>query len=185
MTPFRQRALVTALIGLGLLIVGFFGFRTIHALREFRSHRPPPPFETTGQPETDVDLIRDWMTIGFISHMYRVHPRLLYEALDIRPNGNEEKSLKQLNDEYFPDHPDHVLQIVKAAIQANPSAAVPPSADTGVSPATALPSTTIVSNHFSVTGLIFYPPKLITTASPLFARVLLPRARGASHWPAQ
>jgi hypothetical protein len=145
MTPFRQRVLVTVLIGLGLLIVGFFGYRTIHALREFRNHRPPPQFPSENQqPETDVELIRDWMTIGFISHMYRVHPRLLYEALDIRPNENEEKSLKQLNDEYFPDQPGHVMQIVKATIQANLPPPAPPSADTAVPPSTAASPATIV-----------------------------------------
>jgi hypothetical protein len=138
MSPARQRALVTALIGLGLIIVGFFGIRTVSAFKEFRGHRPPPPFEMTGQPETDVELIRDWMTIGFIAHTYNVHPRLLYKALDIRPNGNEEKSLKQLNDEYFPDQPSHVLQVVKATIQAN----LPP--PTAIPPATAIPAATVV-----------------------------------------
>lgn len=138
MTPARQRALVTALIGLGLIIVGFFGIRTVSAIKEFRGHRPPPPFEMTGQPETDVELIRDWMTIGFIAHTYNVHPRLLYKALDIRPDGNEEKSLKQLNDEYFPDQPDHALKVVKATIQAN----LPP--PTAVLPATAIPAATVV-----------------------------------------
>ena len=133
MTPSKQRALVTALIALGLIIVGFFGIRTVSAFRQFRDHRPPPPFET-GQPQTDVELIRDWMTIGFIAHTYRMPPRYLYETLNIPPKGNEEKSLKQLNDEYFPGQPGIVLQLVKAAIQAN----LPP--PTAIPPATAMPT---------------------------------------------
>jgi hypothetical protein len=134
MTPLKQRTLVAVLIGLGLLIVGFFGIRTVSAFKEFRGHRPPPPFELTGQPETDVEMIRDWMTIGFVAHTYRVHPRLLYEALGISRNGNEEKSLKQLNDEYFPEQPGIVLQRVKAALQA--SLALP----TAIPPATTIPT---------------------------------------------
>jgi len=127
MSPLRQRILVTTLIIFGVLTMGFFGMRTFHAVREFRGHRPPPPFETK-QAETDVELIRDWMTIGFISHMYHTRSRMLYEVLGIPPNGNEEKSLKQLNDQYFPDQANYVLTTVKAAIQASlpPSTAIPP-----------------------------------------------------------
>ena len=141
MSPKRQRALVITLIGLGLLIVGFFGFRTLNAFREFRGHRPPPPFEMENaqDPETDVELIRDWMTIPFIARMYRVSPPLLFEALKIpKSRPNEEKSLRQLNEEYFPELPNHVITVVKATIQASlqvPTAA----ADTKVPPATAVP----------------------------------------------
>lgn len=139
MTPTKQRALVSALIGLGLLIIGFFGLRTASAFREFRNHRPPPRFET-GSPETNAALIRDWMTIGFISHTYRLPPRLLYEALDIHPKGNEEKSLKQLNDEFFPDQPNHVITVVMAAVQANLPPPTAISAETLIPPATVIPT---------------------------------------------
>jgi hypothetical protein len=107
--------------------------RTFHAFREFRGHRPPGPPFGDKQAETDVELIRDWMTIGFISHMYHTHPRMLYETLGIPPDGNEEKSLKQLNDEYFPDQANYVLTTVKAAIHASlpptpPATEIPPAA---------------------------------------------------------
>ncbi|HKE33172.1 MAG TPA: hypothetical protein VKD65_15680, partial [Candidatus Angelobacter sp.] len=88
---------------------------------------PPPGAQPA---ETDISLIRDWMTIGFISHTYQTPPDLLYRALDIRPNGNEHKSLKKLNDEYFPDRPGYVLETVKNAIQANQPATAVPSATT-------------------------------------------------------
>ena len=133
MTPSRQRTLVVGLILLGVIFVGFFGLRFFSAFREFRGHRPPPFTPNDSQPiETDVELIRDWMTIGFISHTYRTPPELLYKALDIRPNGNEEKSLQQLNDEFFPNQPGYVLNIVKATIRVNqlPSTLEPPKAPT-------------------------------------------------------
>jgi hypothetical protein len=127
MTPARQRLLITILIALGILLVGFFGLRFMHAFRQVRTHRPnslPPP---AAQPaETDVSLIRDWMTIGYISHAYRVPPNLLYETLGIRPNGNEHKSLQEINDEYFADQPGYVLETVKNTILANqPPTAIP------------------------------------------------------------
>jgi len=137
MTPSRQRTLVLGLILLGVVFVGFFGLRFFRAFREFRGHRPPPFPPADAQPaETDVELIRDWMTIGFVSHTYRTPPNLLYKALDIPPRGNEDKSLQQLNDEFFPNQPGYVLETVKAAILANqpiptaqpPENAIPPAA---------------------------------------------------------
>jgi hypothetical protein len=138
----RQRTLVILLIGLGLLIVGVFGLRTLHALREFRGHRPSPPFavEQAQDAETDVELIRDWMTIPFVARMYQVPPPVLFESLQIPKNrSNEKKSIQQLNEEYFPEQPNHVITLVKATIQS--SIAVPTAipADTKVPPATAVP----------------------------------------------
>lgn len=138
MTSTRQRALVIILIGLGVLIVGFFGLRTFRAFREFGGHRPPHrPFENRPA-ETNVELIRDWMTIGFISRSYRLPPKMLYDAINIPPNGNEHKSLKQLNDQYFPDKTDYVLTTVKATIKADLPPAPPA---TAIPPATQIPPT--------------------------------------------
>ena len=113
----RQRALVITLIIVGLVIVGFFGWRTARAVRQFRGHPPPPPFSAETV-ETDVSLIRDWMTVPFVGKMYGVPPRLLFKALDIPEHRNKEKSLKQLNEEYYPQAEGIVLEKVKAAILA-------------------------------------------------------------------
>ena len=111
----KQRSLVTTLILLGMIIAIFFGLRTARAFRQFREHRPPPPFAT--KPETDVNLIRDWMTIPFISRMYHVKPHILFEALEIPEQENREKSLKQLNEEYYPQAEGIVIEKVKAAVE--------------------------------------------------------------------
>jgi hypothetical protein len=119
----KQRNFFVGLIVIGLMIVGFFGLRTVRGFRQFHGHRPHPPFE--GQVETDVELIRDWMTLPYISITYRLPPNLLYETLDIPPKGNEKKSLKQLNDTYYPQHAGIVLEKVKAAILAYQSTQTP------------------------------------------------------------
>jgi hypothetical protein len=116
----KQRALVLGLILVGLIIVGIFGLRTLRTIREFRGHRPPPLLAPEAQEiETDVSLIRDWMTIPFIAKIYHVPPPVLFEALDIPQHRNREKSLEQLNEEYYPEADGIVLEKVKAAILAN------------------------------------------------------------------
>lgn len=124
MIPARQRALVTLLIVIGLAAVVFFGMRAIHAFREFRRHGPPPfppgAESFDNQPaETDVELIRDWMTVPYIARTYRIHPKVIFDALAIPPKGNDEKSLLQLNAEFFPANPGFVLELVKTVVRAN------------------------------------------------------------------
>ncbi len=112
------------------MIIGFFGLRTARAFRQFHGHRPPP-FEGE-HVETDVSLIRDWMTVPFISRMYRVPPPILFEALKIPEQGNQEKSLKQLNEEYYPQDEGIILEKVKAAISANQPQQIQGNPDTPV-----------------------------------------------------
>lgn len=117
MTPTRQHALILGMILIGFALAAFFGLRALHVFRQFRGH-PPPPLATSKMErvETDVELIRGWMTVPYISRIYNVPPRLLFDALEIPPLGNEEKSLEQLNEEYYPQADDFVISSVKAAI---------------------------------------------------------------------
>jgi len=129
----RQRNFVVGLIIIGLMIIGFFGLRTFRAFRQFHGHRPPPPFE--GQHiETDVNLIRDWMTIPFIARMYHVPERLLFDVLEISEHGNQEKSLKQLNEEYFPQEEGTLLEKIKATVLANEPQQMQASPGTPIAP---------------------------------------------------
>src|SRR5215212_8399757 len=104
MNPRQRNFVVGLMIMIGLIIIVFFGLRTARAFRQFHSHRPPPGFAPRPI-ETDVDLIRDWMTLPYISITYGLPPRLLHEALKIPPDRGEKKSLKQLNNQYFPGQP--------------------------------------------------------------------------------
>jgi hypothetical protein len=123
-TSTGQRALVISLIILGILFTAFFGMRAFHAFRKFNGHRPPPP----GKVETDVELIRDWMTIPFISRMYQVSPEVIFEALNFSPQKDHAKSLKVLNKEYYPDKTGYVLSVVKETILAHQPTPTPVSA---------------------------------------------------------
>ncbi len=119
----KQKALVITLLVLGLLFTAFFGMRAARAFKKFDGKSPPP----RGEVETDVELIREWMTVSFISHTYHVPEKFLFEALDISPIENHEKSLEDINQEYFPDKDGYVLDMVKATILAHQPPSGPPS----------------------------------------------------------
>jgi hypothetical protein len=70
------------------------------------------------------------MTIPFIERMYAIPRGVLFEALNIPVEDNKEKSLKQLNEKYFPDETGLVLELVKTAVRTeilSPSATARPS----------------------------------------------------------
>ncbi len=126
MTPARLRTLVLSLVTAGVIIAALFGLRTLRALRQFQQHVPPPILAEDAAPaETDVELIRDWMTIPFIGRMYQVRPSRLYEALGIPERGNQDKSLRQLNEEYFPGEWGIVEATIKATVLENMPAPLP------------------------------------------------------------
>ena len=140
MKPARQRALITGLILFGIVIVGFFGLRTFFAFRNFSGHRPPPLLPADSQQiETDASLIRDWMTIPYISRTFHVPEKLLFDALGIPSRGNEEKSLAQLNEEYSPQAPGIVLEVVKGAIRVYHPPLPPEQIKTSIPSPTAIP----------------------------------------------
>jgi hypothetical protein len=129
----KQRALVIGLIIFGILFTIFFGMRAFHAYKKFNGHRPPPP----GKIETDVELLRDWMTISFISNTYRVPEKEIFDALMITPLGNHDKSLKDLNRDYYPSTNGFVLETVKATLLTHQPPPQPDSAPATVSTPTA------------------------------------------------
>jgi len=116
MSPAKQRALIIGLIALGVLIVAFFGVRAVRAFAHIRDGGFGPGRPHPEPSETDVELIRDWMTIPYIARTYGVPDRMLFKELRIPDKDNFEKSLKDLNDEYFPDQAGFVLETVKKAI---------------------------------------------------------------------
>lgn len=125
----KQRNFVVGLIIIGLMIMAIFGLRTVRAFRQFHGLPPPPPFAPE-RVETDVELIRDWMTIPFVSQMYHVRQHVLFEALEIPEQGNRDKSLRQLNEEYYAGTPGYVESTIKAVVLENlpPTISAPPTA---------------------------------------------------------
>ncbi|MBV5267035.1 MAG: hypothetical protein JZU67_00635, partial [Burkholderiaceae bacterium] len=112
----------------------FFGMRAFRSYKKFNGHRPPPP----GKVETDVELIREWMTVSFISKTYQVPEKTIFDALKVSPLGSHDKSLKDLNNDYYPDKDGFVMETVKVTILAHQPLPPPDSVPTTVSTPTAL-----------------------------------------------
>lgn len=125
----KPTALVIGLTIFGCLLVLFFGMRTFRAFKKFNGPPQPPPFAE--ELETNVELIEDWMTVPFISHTYGVPPETLMGALNIPMEGNHKKSLKELNEEYYPASAGFVLETVKATILAHQT---PPEPNAPIAP---------------------------------------------------
>lgn len=125
MSPKTTRILVIILLILGLCLTAFFGFRAFRSFMRFR-RMPPQPVST------DVSLIRGWMTIGYLSHAYRVPADYIAKEIGADDPKYHEYTLSQLNQELYPGQPGVVLEKVQAAIQAwwvaHPPPPAPPTA---------------------------------------------------------
>ena len=104
-----QRHLTTILIVAGLLLVIWFGMRSVvSAIRVWRTGLQPGV--------TDVEAIRGWMTIPYVARAFGVPEEYLFKALGIPAEGNRRKSLGKLNREYAPGERGVILKRLKTAI---------------------------------------------------------------------
>jgi len=132
--PLWQKILIIVLLILGILITVRFSLRAARSFMLLR-HRPFPP-----PTETDVELIRGWMSIPYIAKVYSVPDKLLWESLGRPPLSLDEArrmSLLRLNQELFPGQQMEALKRVKQAIldfQAHRPPAPPNPDHTGTPP---------------------------------------------------
>lgn len=119
----KHRTLIIIFTIFGCLFIVFFGLRAFHVFKKFNGILPPPP--PADKIETNVERIRDWMTVPFVARMYGVPEEVIFDALEISPLGNRRKSIEELDDEFFPEADGLAEQIVKAAIVAHQSPPTP------------------------------------------------------------
>lgn len=124
----RQQLLLLGALGLALLITIFFG------LRAFRRFDHPPPDEP----------IRDWMSIPYIAHSYRVPPPVLWAALDPPPDQPpSRRPIRRLAEELNLTTAE-VIERLETAIAderaKHPPPGKPPESPTAVAPFSPTPS---------------------------------------------
>jgi hypothetical protein len=77
-----QQWLVVTLFLLG---AGFTTYRAVHTVRRvvyWQAHRDEP--------------IRDWMTVGFVAHSYRIPSHILYDALGLSDKPRDKRPLREI-----------------------------------------------------------------------------------------
>ncbi len=111
-----QNLLAVFLILAGIVMIIWFSLRAIRAFRHVRE----------GPRETDVELIRDWMTVPYVSHLYRVPPDYIFEHLDIQGQENRDKSIAELNEAFAPTETDAILNQIKTIVLQFQAEYVPP-----------------------------------------------------------
>jgi hypothetical protein len=72
---------------LSILIAGFLSFRIFQRL----SHKPP-----LIPRQTDVSLIKPWMTIPYVAKTYAVPKEVLFEKLNLDPNKYRKESIESI-----------------------------------------------------------------------------------------
>jgi hypothetical protein len=107
--PSTGRRILLAVILVGIVLALFFGFRTVRGF--IRIHR-----EGLRPIETNVENIRGWMTVDYISRVYRVPENDLFQMIGVPPNTNPRSSLADLNRIHFYGQPGVVLENVKKGI---------------------------------------------------------------------
>lgn len=109
--PFYRnpRFYLISLIILGIGLTIFFGGR---ALRNFQRVRTLK----IGGGETNVELIRGWMTVDYITKMYHVPPEVILKPLNLPVEPNMRKSLGTLIKSSGTPDPQGMLEEIKSSI---------------------------------------------------------------------
>jgi hypothetical protein len=106
---FLQRTIFIALILIGAILFLWFGLRSVRSfVRVQRTGIVPGT--------TDVELLRGWMTIPYISQAYHVPETVLYQSLGISGEGQQKKSLADLNRQLAAGKQRYVLEVVTDTI---------------------------------------------------------------------
>ncbi len=113
-----ERWLVVSLVVVGLLLIVIFGLRAVKSYRRIRHTQLP--IHTT-----DVEAIRNWMTISYLSKVYQVPEDYLFTRIGVPPDHNQRISLRRLGQRYRPGQPDALVKAVKEAISEYQSAHPP------------------------------------------------------------
>jgi len=105
----KTRSILLVLVILGVILAFFFAARAFHGFQRVRAFK-------RGGGETNVELIRGWMTVDYITKMYHVPPDVVLSPLNLPVQGNEKRSLESLIRGLHSDNPKDLMEKVKKNI---------------------------------------------------------------------
>jgi len=94
-------------IGIGLAI--FFGIKAFRNIQRIQSLK-------FGGGETNVELIRGWMTVDYITKMYHVPPDVILKPLNLPVKSNINISIGSLIKAAGTSNPETLMEQVKKSI---------------------------------------------------------------------
>ena len=103
------KVILIILLIVGLILAGFFATRAFHGFQRVRGLK-------FGGGESNVELIRGWMTVDYIAKMYHVPPDVVLSPLNLADAGNGNRSIGSLIRSTGTTDPDGMLEKVKASI---------------------------------------------------------------------
>jgi hypothetical protein len=106
----QKRTIAILIILAGIILVVFFGLRTFRTIMRIRLMEMRPL-------STDVESIRGWMTIPFISDNYRVPVEELVKACDLPAAPKKHENLNQINRKIAPGETGVLLECIKDAVR--------------------------------------------------------------------
>jgi hypothetical protein len=104
----RRFYLITLFI-IGVALAIFFGSRAFRNFNHIRERK-------IGGGETNVELIRGWMTVDYITKMYHVPPDVVLKAFNLPVASNQNRSLGSLIKATGTSNPEDLLAQVKKNI---------------------------------------------------------------------
>jgi hypothetical protein len=104
-----RQFLLIALVIVGIGLAVFFGSRALRNFNHIRDRK-------FGGGETNVELIRGWMTVDYITKMYHVPPDVVLKPLSLPVESNMNRSLGSLIKQTGSANPDDLLEKVKTSI---------------------------------------------------------------------
>ena len=107
----RRRPVLAGIIAVLLVVVLLVGGRAAWRLADRLLGPPPPPRQT------DVSLIADWMSVPYISRVYRVPRQELYRALGSEADGRDRRPLREWA-QVQGRTSDETVRIVQETVQA-------------------------------------------------------------------
>lgn len=105
-----QRWIAIGLIVIGIALVGLFSARAVVSYIRIQQTGLKPGV-------TDVEAIRGWMTVPYIARHYQVPEEYIFQQIQIPSEGNQKKSLRELNQRYAANQQSAVLTAVQAAVR--------------------------------------------------------------------
>ncbi len=107
----NPRFYLTVLVVLGLVFAIFFAFRAFRGFQRVRGMK-------IGGGETNVELIRPWMTVNYITKMYHVPPEVVLSPLGLPVEDNTRRDIGTLIRRTGTSNPEEMMEKIRASINA-------------------------------------------------------------------